>query len=150
MKEYFTLNIAIEVAGEWFLPFEQYEIKGFIMMPLVHHRTREGYTLRQKTVEENHFVVKKNEKTIAVPARAGAVVNFEIPEEFVNRHQYLYDLKTDGITDYIKAAAKYLNIQIRFRPESAKWYRDAIKSEKKETGKHTVGENYVQEKKARD
>jgi hypothetical protein len=130
MTEYFTFNMAIKLQGKWFLPHQQYEIVGTEVIPLVSHQTRSGWPIPQEVSRSLHYNVLRDGDIYTVPQEAGAVLNFEIPQEFVNKYIYEENFYSDNITDYIKAAAKYLNIEIRFRPETAKWYRDSKEVER--------------------
>lgn len=125
---YLLLNTAINVQNKWFLPFEQYEFVREEMMPLVPHITRSGYSMPKDAAEQKHYVVKHEEQEYTLPADVGVITEVEIPKEWSNRNRLWYEKTTDNITDYIKAAAEYLNIEIRFRPETASWYRDNIRA----------------------
>ncbi len=127
MTEYFTFNMAIRLQGEWFLPHQQCEITGTQMIPLVNHQTRNGWLIPQVMSRSLHYDVVRDGQTYTVPTEAGVVLDFEIPEEFVNKYLYEERFYSDNIRDYIKAAAEYLNIEVRFRPETSKWYRDSKK-----------------------
>ncbi len=123
MKEYFTFNMAIKLQGEWFLPHQQCEVIGTQKIPLVTHQTRNGWPIIKEQTRSLHYEVLRDGQTYVVPKEAGVVLDFEIPEEFVNKYIYEERFYSDNITDYIKAAAEYLNVEIRFRPETARWYR---------------------------
>ena len=121
---YVILSMAIQVQNQWFLPFQQYKFLREELIPIVPHVTRSNWPIRPNFVLHNHFVFEKEGVEYTVPEEAGVIVDFKVPEEWVDRHQIWYEAITDGITDYIKAAAKYLNIEVRFRPESSRWYRE--------------------------
>ena len=124
MELYFIFNIAINVQNQWFLPFQQYKFLREELIPMVDHQTRSNWPIRSKYALHKHIVFEKDGIEYKVPVEAGVVVDFVVPEEYADRHKIWYDAITDGITDYIKAAAEYLNIEIRYRPESSRWYRE--------------------------
>jgi hypothetical protein len=80
----------------------------------------------------------RDEEEILIPEESGVVVDFLVPEEWKRREELWYKDGSDNIRDYIKAAAKYLNIEIRYRPEAAGWYRKLLQSNKKT--KNEVGQ----------
>jgi hypothetical protein len=80
----------------------------------------------------------RNEEEILIPEESGVVVDFLVPEEWKRREELWYKDGSDNIRDYIKAAAKYLNIEIRYRPEAAGWYRKLLQGSKK--AKEKVGQ----------
>lgn len=126
MTFYVLINIPINVQNLWFLPFEQYELVREEMAKLVAHRTRSGYPIESKKTLHNHYVVLRDKQEIMIPEESGVVVDFLVPPEFVRREELWYNDGSDNIRDYIKAAAKYLNIEIRYRPEAAGWYRKLL------------------------
>lgn len=126
MELYLFLNMPIQVGGKWFLPFEQYPLVRKEMVPMVAHNTRSGYRLIPQRVLEPHYVVLRDGQEYSIPEVAGVTMDFLIPEEWVRRQEYWHSLGSDNIRDYIKAAADYLNIEIRYRPEAAGWYRKQL------------------------
>ena len=138
MDLYVLINIPINVQNLWFLPFEQYPLVREEMAAIVSHRTRSGYPITSNKALHNHYVVLRDEKEILIPEETGVVVDFLVPEEWKRREELWYKDGSDNIRDYIKAAAKYLNIEIRYRPEAAGWYRKLLQSNKKT--KNEVGQ----------
>ncbi len=130
MNEYFTFNMAIKLQGAWFLPHQQYDVVGTEVIPLVSHQTRSGWPIPQEVSRSLHYNIERDGQMYTVPEEAGVVLDFKIPEEFVNKYIYEERFYSDNITDYIKAAADFLNIEIRFRPETSKWYRESRQKEK--------------------
>lgn len=135
---YFTFNIPIQIEGQWFLPRHQYEIISESMIALVDHRTHFGRFTPDRAVEK-HYEIEHGGVNYIVPERAGVILDFKIPEEFLNLYLLEEKRYSDNITDYIKAAAKYLNIEVRFRPEAARWYRELLKQSEKSDLKENVG-----------
>jgi len=126
------MSMAINIEGKWMLPFSQYEHVDTVQEPLVPHQTRSGHKIIATHHLHDHYVVKDNideTRTITVPAQCGVLVDFKIPEEYINRHIYNEKSRSDNIVDYIKAAADYLNIEIRYQAEYASWYTARFKSE---------------------
>jgi hypothetical protein len=138
MDLYVLINIPINVQNLWFLPFEQYPLVREEMAAIVSHRTRSGYPITSNKALHNHYVVLRDEEEILIPEESGVVVDFLVPEEWKRREELWYKDGSDNIRDYIKAAAKYLNIEIRYRPEAAGWYRKLLQSSKK--AKEKVGQ----------
>lgn len=138
MDLYVLINIPVNVQNLWFLPFEQYPLVREEMSVIVPHRTRSGYPITSKKELHNHYVILRDEKEILIPEESGVVVDFLVPEELKRREELWYKDGSDNIRDYIKAAAKYLNIEIRYRPEAAGWYRKLLQSNKKT--KNEVGQ----------
>lgn len=130
MELYFLINMPINVSNLWFLPFEQYPLVRQEMAPMVKHRTRGGYQITSTRKLHLHYVVLRNETEVYLPQEAGAITDFLIPQEWVQREKYFHSLGDDKIRDYIKAAADYLNIEIRYRPEAAGWYRKLLGGDK--------------------
>ena len=123
MKIYFLFNTAININGKWFLPFEQYEVIDEVEMEMVNHTTRSGWPITAKKILQTHYTIERDGIEYNIPYQAGGLTDVKIPEEWSNRHKIWYDKNSDGIKDYIKAAQEYLNIEIRFRPETSNWYR---------------------------
>ena len=138
MDLYVLINIPINVQNLWFLPFEQYPLVREEMAAIVSHRTRSGYPITSNKALHNHYVILRNEEEILIPEESGVVVDFLVPEEWKRREELWYKDGSDNIRDYIKAAAKYLNIEIRYRPEAAGWYRKLLQGSKK--AKEKVGQ----------
>ena len=138
MDLYVLINIPINVQNLWFLPFEQYPLVREEMAAIVSHRTRSGYPITSNKALHNHYVILRNEEEILIPEESGVVIDFLVPEEWKRREELWYKDGSDNIRDYIKAAAKYLNIEIRYRPEAAGWYRKLLQSNKKT--KNEVGQ----------
>lgn len=138
MKLYLLLNMAINVDNLWFLPFQQYPLVREDFVPMVPHHTRGGYRITPTKVAHKHYVVLRDEKEIYLPEEVGVITDFLVPVEWVQRQKYFHSLRDDNIRDYIEAAAKYLNIEIHYRPQAAGWYRKLLtKTKKKE--KENVG-----------
>ena len=130
MDLYVLINIPINVQNLWFLPFEQYPLVREEMSVIVPHRTRSGYPITSNKALHNHYVILRNEEEILIPEESGVVVDFLVPEEWKRREELWYKDGSDNIRDYIKAAAKYLNIEIRYRAEAAGWYKKLLQSAK--------------------
>jgi len=135
MTKYVLFNGAISVDNTWFVPFEQCELIEERTIPLVAHTTRSGYMLEKEGSMQLHYVVRKNDKEYIVPASSGVVTDVLIPKEWMNRHRLWYEKSTCNTRDFIKAAEKYLNIEIRYRPETSAWYRKESGIKTKKTGK---------------
>jgi hypothetical protein len=143
MKKYFLFNIAINIDNKWFLPFEQYELIGETVIPLVFHITRSGYMLEKEGSAQLHYIIKKDDQEHIIPSSAGVITDIVIPKEWVNRNRLWFEKTTDNIRDYIKAAAEYLNIEIRYRPETSAWYRESKGEKPKQIEK--IGDNIPEE-----
>lgn len=125
MRKYLLMNMAIMVQDKWFLPFEQYEVLREENIALIYHETRSNWRLKPTGSVQKHYVIDREGMEFILPEEVGVLVDFEIPKDWINRNRLWFEKTTDNIRDYIKAAKEYLNIDIRFRPETAKWYRDS-------------------------
>lgn len=135
--DYFvTLVMGIMIDGEWFLPFQQLKLLDMEMRPMVDHITRSGFKLTSKTSSHLHYLVERNGINYFLPFESGYITNKKIPEEWVNRYILEERYRSDNITDYVKAAKKYLNIEIKAGPDIAWWRMIRAKIEKEIVGKN--------------
>lgn len=145
MDYFVTLSIAIKVNGEWFLPFQQVKLIDMEQRPMVDHTTRSGFKILPTTVTHLHYLVEREGTQYYLPWESGYVTDKEIPEEWVNRYILEERSKSDNITDYIKAAKKYLNITIKSGPDIA-WWRKIRPERKKDKVGDTLPKEQVQKK----
>lgn len=128
METFVVFNLAINVNGEWFLPFQQEKLLNIVRVPLVPHITRSGYKITSTKVLHDHYVVERNGLQYNIPIEAGNITNEIIPEEWVNRYILEERYRSDNIKDYILAAQKYLNIKITGGPSIAYFRRRSRKT----------------------
>lgn len=136
MGSFVVFNIAINVNNEWFLPFQQARLLGTINAPLVQHTTRSGFKIAASSVLHEHYIVERNNIEYHIPIEAATITSEEIPQEWVNRHILEQKYRSDNIRDYILAAKKYLNIEIKAGPDVAWWRKLRQRKPDIQVGKH--------------
>lgn len=140
MSLFLTLNVAVNIADRWFLPFQQYPFLREEMAEVVPHATRSGFKLVDHGGFHPHYVVLRDGLEFYLPIEAGTITDKKVPVEYVDRHRFWHSLGDDKIRDYVKAAKDYLNIEITYGPDYAGWYRRLREGSESRREKDNVGD----------